>query len=53
MVIKSIIKLRKSQDVHHSINQKQLQNEHDKEIPEERYISPEKRQKIIDYLRLI
>ena len=27
--------------------------EHDKEIPKERYISPEKRQKIIDDVRLI
>ena len=27
--------------------------EHDKEIPKERYISPEKRQEIIDDLRLI
>ena len=27
-------------------------NEHDKEIPEERYVSPEERQKIIDELRL-
>ena len=28
-------------------------SEHDKEIPKQRYISPEKRQKIIDELRLI
>ena len=28
-------------------------NEHDREIPKERYIFPEERQKIIDYLRLI
>ena len=28
-------------------------NEHDKEIPKEKYISPEERQKIINYLRLI
>ena len=27
-------------------------NEHDKEIPEERHVSPEERQKIIDELRL-
>ena len=27
-------------------------NEHDKEIPEERYVSPEERQKNIDELRL-
>ena len=28
-------------------------NEHDKEIPKERYISPEERQKVIDNLRFI
>ena len=28
-------------------------NEHDKEIPKERYISSEERQKIIDHRRLI
>ena len=27
-------------------------NEHDKEIPKERYISPEERQKIVDELKL-
>ena len=27
-------------------------NEHDKEIPKERYVSPEERQEIIDELRL-
>ena len=27
-------------------------NEHDKEIPKERYMSPEKRKEIIDKLRL-
>ena len=30
-----------------------ITNEHNKEIPKERYISPEERQKIIDNLRLI
>ena len=30
-----------------------IANEHDKEIPEERYISPKGRQKIIDDLKLI
>ena len=30
-----------------------VKNKYDKEIPKERYISPEERQKIIDYLRLI
>ena len=33
-------------------NSKTVTNEHDKEIPKERYVSPEKRQKIIDDLRL-
>ena len=27
-------------------------NEHDKDVPKERYISPEERQKMIDELRL-
>ena len=30
-----------------------ITNEHDQEIPKERYISPEQRQKNIDDLRLI
>ena len=34
-------------------NSETLTNEHDKEIPKERYISPKERQKIIDNLRLI
>ena len=34
-------------------NSETITNEHDKEIPKERYISPEERQKIIDDLRLI
>ena len=34
-------------------NSKTVLIEHDKEIPKERYISPEKRQGIIDDLRLI
>ena len=34
-------------------NLETVTNEHDKEIPKERYISPEHRQKIIDDLRLI
>ena len=33
-------------------NPETITNRHDKEIPKERYISPEKRQKIIDHLRL-
>ena len=34
-------------------NSETITNEHDKEIPKERYISPDKRQEIIDDLRLI
>ena len=34
-------------------NSETVTNENDKEIPKERYISPEERQKIIDDLRLI
>ena len=34
-------------------NSETVTNEHDKKIPEERYISPKKRQIIIDDLRLI
>ena len=34
-------------------NLEKLADEHDKEIPKERYISPEERQKIINDLRLL
>ena len=34
-------------------NSETVTNEHDKEIPKERYLSPEERQKIIDDLKLI
>ena len=34
-------------------NSETVTNENDKEIPKERYIFPEERQKIIDNLRLI
>ena len=34
-------------------NSKTIRIEHDKEVPKERYISPEERQKIVDDLRLI
>ena len=34
-------------------NSETVTNEHDKEIPEERFIPPEERQKIIDDLKLI
>ena len=32
-------------------NSKSVTNENDKEMPQERYISPEERQKIVDNLR--
>ena len=32
-------------------NSEKVTNEHDKEIPKERYISPEEKQEIIDDLR--
>ena len=47
-----IIKLRGFQKIHNRIIQT-VTNELDKEIPKERYIFPEERQKIIDDLRLI
>ena len=34
-------------------NSETVTNEHDEEIPKERYTCPEERQKIIDNLRLI
>ena len=34
-------------------NSERVTNEHDKEIPKERYILQKKRQKIIDNMRLI
>ena len=34
-------------------NLETVTNEHDKEIPKERYISPEEREKTIDKLRFI
>ena len=34
-------------------NPETITNENDKEIPEERYISPEEKQNVIDILRLI
>ena len=52
-VIKLLIELRKSQKLHKEIIQKQFINDHDKEIPKERYISSEERQKIIEDLRFV
>ena len=45
-----MVKLRKSKEVNHRIIQKLITNELDKEIPKERYISSEKRQKIFNEL---
>ena len=39
--------------LHNKMIQRQLQMKNDKEIPKERYLSPEERQEIIDELRLI
>ena len=55
-----LIKLQKFQEVYHKIVQrplKAIENTKiigfDRKIPKERHISPEKRQRIIDKLRLI
>ena len=50
LAIKLLIKLRKSQKLHHRISQKKKNEE---EILRQRFISHEKIQKIIDDLRLI
>ena len=34
-------------------NSETIKNKHDREIPKERYISPQERQEIIDEVRLI
>ena len=47
-VIKLLIELQKFQKFSQRVT-----NEHDKEIPKERYISPEGRQKIVDNVRSI
>ena len=55
LVIKFLIKSRKFQKIYNKTIQRQLQFrmiKKYKRIPEERYISPEKRQKIIDELIL-
>ena len=46
---KMLIKASKSSQQN---NSETITNEHDKEIPKERYVSPEKRQQIIDELRV-
>ena len=53
LLIKLMIKLRKSEERHHKVIQKQLQMTMIKKIPKEGYTSPEEREKIIDDLRLI
>ena len=52
-VIKSLIKLPKFQKPSKQDYSETVSNEDDKEIPKERYASPEEIQKIIDDLRLI
>ena len=51
IVMKLLIELQNFQKIHNKIIQRH-RNENDKEIPKERYISPEERKKIIDELRL-
>ena len=51
------MKLQKSHEFHHRIVQKQFRVKKntrcDREMPKERYLSPEKRQSIIDDLKLL
>ena len=50
---KLLVELQKPQELHRRIVQRQLKNEHDQEIPKERYIFLEERDTILDDLRLI
>ena len=52
LVIKLLIELTKVSKNSQENNSETVINEHDNEIPTERYISPEERQDIIDNLRL-
>ena len=52
LVIKLAIELREFQKNFQQNNLETVKKMHDKEIPKERYISPEERQGIIDKLRL-
>ena len=52
LVIKLLTKLWVSKNSQQN-NSETVTNEHDKEIPKERYISPEETQKIIVEMRLI
>ena len=51
LVIKLLTKLWVSKNSQQN-NSETVTNEHDKEIPKERYISPEERREITDELRL-
>ena len=48
-IAERITKVSKNSQQH---NSETVTNEHDKEIPKEKYVSPEERQEIIDELRL-
>ena len=50
--MKLLIELWKSQKISPRNSLETFKNEHDKEIPKERYISPDDTKKIIDDLRL-
>ena len=52
LVIKLLIKLQWFQKFNSKSNSGTVTNANDKEIPKERYISPEKRQEIINELRV-
>ena len=52
LVTTLLIILRKFKKLHKKNNSETNTNEHDKEIPKEKYISPEKRQETIDDLKL-
>ena len=47
-----LIKLRGFQKSPQESNAETVTNENDKEIPKERCMSPEKRQKIVNYIKL-
>ena len=53
LVIKFLIKLQGGSQNSPKNNSETVTSEHDKEIPKERYISSEERQRIIDEMRLI
>ena len=49
-MLKELLKVSKNSKQN---NSETVTNEHDKEVPKQRYISPEERQKIIESLKLI